>query len=254
MSMIAGKYVWIVGASAGIGAELAKKLAEQGARLIVSARNHEALNQLASTLAGSGHIALPLDVMDDASISSAWQSLITHNTLPDMMIYNAGTYEPMSARQFQLGDVEKMVAINFSGVLKVLSHLLPHFMAKNAGHIALVGSVAGYRGLPDAMGYGASKAAIIHLAENLKVDLAKTNIQVQLISPGFVKTRLTDKNNFAMPFIISAEKAADYIVKGLDSNRFEIHFPRRFSVILKCLACLPYALYFPLMRRMNSGK
>ena len=246
--MLKGKHIWLVGASEGIGAALAAKLSAEGAHLALSARNADALKALASTLPGTP-LLLPLDVTNQASIDAAWSRLNEAWPLLDMVIYNAGTYEPLDAQHFDLAKIERMVDVNFSGALRVLSHVLPNFLARNTGHIALVGSVAGYRGLPAALGYGASKAAIIHLAENLKADLARTDITVQIINPGFVKTRLTDKNDFAMPCIITAEKAADYIIAGLQSRRFEIHFPKRFSLILKLLSLLPASLYFALLKK-----
>ena len=167
--------------------------------------------------------------------------------MPDIVIYNAGTYKPMDVQHFELEPVESMLDVNLRGAFRVVSLVIPAFLQRNAGHFVLVGSVAGYRGLPSAMGYGASKAGIMHLAENLKADLKTTKIRVQLVSPGFVKTRLTDMNDFKMPCIITAEKAAQYIVDGLESSRFEIHFPKRFSFVLKLLSLLPASLYFRLV-------
>ena len=144
-----------------------------------------------------------------------------------------------------------MIDVNLHGVLRVLSYVLPAFVARDAGTIVLTGSVAGYRGLPGALGYGLSKAALIHLAENLQIDLARTNVKIRLINPGFVKTQLTDKNDFAMPFIITPHAAAKAIMRGLRGNRFEIHFPKRFSYLLKLLRLLPNGLYVRLMRESS---
>jgi NADP-dependent 3-hydroxy acid dehydrogenase YdfG len=246
--MLKGKNIWLVGASEGIGAALAVKLAAAGAHVALSARNEQALQALAGTLA-LPPLVLPLDVTDQTSVDAAWSRLSAEWPNIDMMIYNAGTYEPLDAQHFDLTKIERMVDVNFHGALRVLSPILPNFLTRNAGHIALIGSVAGYRGLPAALGYGASKAAIIHLAENLKADLGATGITVQIINPGFVKTRLTDKNDFAMPFIITANRAAEYIMAGLESDRFEIHFPKRFSRILKFLSLLPSPLYFWLLKK-----
>ena len=239
------KRVWLIGASEGIGAELAKQLAAAGATLVLSARNGERLQALCAELPGTGHQALPVDVTELKQLQHAWDSLSA--TPPDMMIYNAGTYKPMEAQQLEINAVESMLDVNLRGAFRAVSVVLPTYLQHNRGHIVLVGSVAGYRGLPSAMGYGASKAGIMHLAENLKADLKKTGIQVQLVSPGFVKTRLTDMNDFAMPCIITAERAAQYIVDGLQTNRFEIHFPKRFSYVLKLLSLLPAWLYFKLV-------
>lgn len=239
------KRIWLIGASEGIGAELARQLAAAGATLVVSARSEERLQALCAELSGTGHQPLAVDVTDMKQVHDAWESF--GSTPPDMMIYNAGTYKPMEAQQLEINAVESMLDVNLRGAFRIVSRVLPAYLKQNAGHIVLVGSVAGYRGLPSAMGYGASKAGIMHLAENLKADLKKTNIRVQLVSPGFVKTRLTDMNDFPMPCIITAERAAKYIVDGLQSSRFEIHFPRRFSYVLKLLSLLPAWLYFRLV-------
>jgi short-subunit dehydrogenase len=242
--------IWIIGASEGIGAALAEILANDGHRIAVSARNEDALVALKKKLI-SDSLAIKIDVTSLESIETAWNEIKTKWERPDIVIYNAGAYEPMEATKFNLQQAEKMVDVNFSGAMRVLSFVLPEFIAANSGHIALVGSVAGYRGLPSAIGYGASKAAIIHLAENLKLDLKDTNIKVQIINPGFVKTRLTDKNNFNMPSMISPEKAAKYIADGLFNKCFEIHFPKRFSYILKFLAALPYRAYFYILSKIK---
>ncbi len=244
-------HIWIIGASEGIGAALAVALAQAGARLTLSARNKTALEAVRATLPSNAHRCVAMDVTDTQSVAHAWGALTSDAPPLDMVIYNAGTYEPMGATQFNLAHAERMLDVNFRGALRVLASVLPDFISRNTGHIALVGSVAGYRGLPAAIGYGASKAAMIHLAENLNADLGSTNIRVQIINPGFVKTRLTDKNDFAMPAMITAEKAAEYIVEGLASTRFEIHFPKRFSCVLKLLALLPAPVYFFLLKRMK---
>ena len=244
---LAGKHIWLVGGSEGIGAALAASLSQQGAHVAISARNEAAMAAIPFHPVHP-FVLLPLDVTSPSSIASAWEKLLKTWPTLDMVIYNAGAYEPMEAANFDLEKIERMVDVNFHGALRILAHVLPYFIANNKGHIALVGSVAGYRGLPASLGYGASKAAIIHLAENLKADLARTPITVQLFSPGFVKTRLTDKNNFTMPCIISPEKAAVYMIRGLQSRRFETHFPKRFSTVLKLLSLLPASLYFALLR------
>lgn len=239
------KCVWLIGASEGIGAALAKKLAAEGARLVLSARQAEKLEALRATLPGSGHQVVPVDVCSLESVQAAWQALSA--SPPDVVIYNAGTYTPMDAQKLDLAAVEAMLDVNLRGAFRVVGTILPTYLARNAGHMVLVGSVAGYRGLPSAIGYGASKAGILHLAENLKADLSDTNIKVQLVSPGFVKTRLTDQNNFRMPCIITPDQAAKHIAAGLTSKAFEIHFPKRFTYVLKLLRLLPHALYFRLV-------
>jgi short-subunit dehydrogenase len=155
----------------------------------------------------------------------------------------------MSAQTFDMPRIQKMMDVNFGGAIRVLNHVLPDFIAANKGHIALVGSIASYRGLPSAVGYGASKAALVHLAENLAVDLQHTNIKIQIINPGFVKTQLTDKNNFDMPQIMKPQEAAEHIVRGLKSDTFEIAFPWLFSTLLKLLKFLPARIYFRIMQK-----
>lgn len=246
--------VWLIGASDGIGAALARRLAAEGDVLALSARNGKKMQALLSELPGTGHLVLPLDVCDRPSITAAWKSIgeswAQYGGI-DLFIYNAGAYDPMGAKDFDLATVETIVEVNITGAFRALALILPSFVERNCGHIVLVGSIAGYHGLPNAMGYGASKAAINHLAENLKLDLADTRIKVQLVSPGFVRTRLTDKNEFPMPFLISADQAANSIVKGLRKNRFEIVFPWQMAAIFKFLGLLPQRLYFSLVGYLN---
>lgn len=250
MSFPNNHYIWLIGASEGIGRALAKQLAESGARLALTARNQARLGNLLAELPGHNHVLAPCDITDEAALQQAWDSVRAAGSL-DVVIFNAGVYEPMAADTFNLVRAQQMMQVNFSAALPLLSHIVPYFVSRRAGHIALVGSVAGYRGLPAAIGYGASKAALIHLAENLRCDLKKFGIKVQVINPGFVATRLTAKNNFAMPSIITPERAAQHILQGLASARFEIRFPFLFSTAFKVLRLLPYWLYF---RLVSSGK
>lgn len=240
--LLKDKKIWLIGASEGIGRAVAEQLAGLGATLIVSARQADRLATLVATLPGQHH-AVPCDVTDTASVNTAWQSILATGGI-DIVLYNAGTYDPMSADQFDLLRAEQMMRVNFGGVLPVLAVVVPHFISKKAGHIAMVGSVAGYRGLPGAIGYGASKAALIHLAENLKCDLRQYGIKVQILNPGFVATRLTAKNDFKMPGMIDADTAARAVVAGLASNRFEVRFPFVFTTVMKMLSYLPSWLYF----------
>ncbi|MFN5608868.1 MAG: SDR family NAD(P)-dependent oxidoreductase [Holosporales bacterium] len=242
-------HYWLIGASEGIGASLALRLARDGIRLTLSARNTERLEDVRANLPGTGHRAVSIDVTDTASVLKAWAEV----GAVDGVIYNAGAYQPMDAQHWNLPTIEQMLDVNFRGALRVLTSVVPDFLGRNAGHIVLVASVAGYRGLPAAIGYGASKAALIHLAENLKADLDGTAVKVQVINPGFVKTRLTAKNDFPMPCMISAEKAADYIASGMKSARFEVHFPRRFSLLLKALGLLPHGAYFWVLRQLHRS-
>lgn len=248
MSALAGKKIWLVGASEGIGESLAGALALRGAQVCVSARSKDKIEALVAALPGSGHMALSLDVTDGDSVRRAWQELCARWGTADTMVYNAGTYDPMSVKDFDLAKTERMLDVNFHGALRVLDCIIPPMVSRKSGHIVLVASIAAYSGLPKALGYGASKAALLHLAENAHIDLADSHIKVQVVSPGFVKTRLTDKNEFPMPFIITPEIAAERIAAGMESNCFDIHFPKRFTLILKTLRLLPYWLYFQLVK------
>jgi short-subunit dehydrogenase len=245
------KRIWLIGCSEGIGYELAQGLASQGAKLSLSARNEERLSHLKDALEGDDHRVTPLDVTDLKSVQDGFKKTLDHFQEIDMVIYNPGSYEPMGAKAFDYNRAEMMLDVNFRGALRMLSSILPYFIKKNSGRIVLVGSIAGYRGLSNAIGYGASKSALIHLSENLKLDLKDTNIDVTIINPGFVKTRLTDKNAFTMPGIISSQKAAEYIIKGLEKNKYEITFPFLISFFFRVFYHLPQSLYFLLMGRFR---
>jgi short-subunit dehydrogenase len=232
--------IWLIGASEGIGRALAVALASNNL-VVASARNASRLNELA--LLNKNITPLAMDVCNEENIKEACENLGNI----DQVIYCAGTYQPMSAKNIDLIATQQMFNTNLVGIITTLHYILPIFLAKSSGCITLISSVAGYRGLPNSFAYGASKAAVIHLAENLQCDLANTGIKVQVINPGFVKTRLTDLNDFAMPFIISAEQAAAAIIKIMDTNKFEAAFPWTFALILKFMNKLPYWLYFKLI-------
>ena len=242
-----GKRVWLVGASSGIGAALAGELARLGARVALSARSVDKLRALDI----GGAVLLPCDVTDTASLASARASLLAAWRGVDLVIYLAGDYVPMRAVDFDLAVAEKVVTVNFNGGMRLAATVLPDLQA--GGGIAFVASVAGYRGLPKALAYGPGKAALIHFAECLHLDLAPQGIGVWVINPGFVATPLTAKNDFAMPALLTPEQAALATVDGLKTGKFEIHFPKRFTRVMKLLALLPYGWYFPLVRRLTGG-
>ena len=244
-----GKTVWLVGASSGIGRATAHALHVQGAKVIVSARNQQALDIFAAEHPGA--TVLAMDAADAASVEVAAEIVLGAGPL-DLVLYCAGYYKEMRATQFDLANMLQHNQVNYIGALYVLSAVLPHFLARKAGHISLVSSVAGYRGLPQSLAYGPTKAALINLAETLYVDLQDSHIGVSLICPGFVETPLTAQNKFSMPGLIKPEQAADEILRGWAKGRFEIHFPKRFTLLMKALALLPAALYFPVIRKLTG--
>lgn len=244
-----GKTVWLVGASSGIGRATAHALHARGAKVIVSARSQQALDAFAAEHPGA--VVLPMDAADAASVEATAQTILATSGL-DLVLYCAGYYKEMRATEFDLGQMLRHNQVNYVGALYVLAAVLPHFLARKAGHISLVSSVAGYRGLPQSLAYGPTKAALINLAETLHVDLEDSHIGVSLICPGFVETQLTAQNKFAMPGLIKPEKAADEILRGWAKGEFEIHFPKRFTLLMKALALLPPLLYFPVIRKFTG--
>ena len=242
-----GKRVWLVGASSGIGAALAGELARRGARVALSARSVDKLRALGI----EGAMLLPCDATDTASLAGARKSLFAAWRGVDLVIYLAGDYVPMRAGDFDLAVAEKVVTVNFNGAMRLAATVLPDLQA--GGGIVFVASVAGYRGLPKALAYGPGKAALIHFAECLHLDLAPQGIGVWVINPGFVATPLTAKNDFAMPALLTPEQAALATVDCLETGKFEIHYPKRFTCVMKLLALLPYGLYFPLVRRLTGN-
>ncbi|WNO05580.1 SDR family NAD(P)-dependent oxidoreductase [Rhodoferax mekongensis] len=241
-----GKSVWIVGASSGIGEATASALHALGARVTVSARKEAALQDFATRHPGSR--ALVLDASDQAAVQAAVDTLLAAGPL-DCVIYCAGHYNAMRAYEMDVPDMERHMQVNYLGALYVLQAVTPAMLAQGHGHISLVGSVAGYRGLPNSLAYGPTKAALINLAETLYLDLRDKGLGVSLISPGFVQTPLTANNAFDMPALITPAQAADAMVKGWANGRFEIHFPRRFTLWMQLLRLLPDRLFFALVRR-----
>jgi short-subunit dehydrogenase len=243
-----GKSVWLIGASSGIGEALAKDLSAQGARVILSARSANKLMALSTRLLGS--IAVPFDFTDRGQTQAAWQAVSLAAGCPDVVVINAGTYVAMPAKHFDVDGALHQFAVNIGGPLEVLAHVLPAYIAAGTGHIVFVSSVAGYRGLPRALAYGASKSALTYMAESLYIELAHRGIGVSVVCPGFVSTSLTADNNFNMPALQTPEQASTAILKGLAKGEFEIHFPKRFTLFLKLLGYLPRWAYFWLVRKV----
>lgn len=232
--------IWIIGASSGIGYALAVELAAQGATLALSARRKDELEKLKEHI-GERHMIYPLDVADiDLTFRTA-KAIHNVNGRLDRVIFMSAVYTPMRLEQLDMIITGHMVNVNIMGAFNVVHAVLPLLKEQKSGQIALCGSVAGYTGLSGGQPYSSTKAAVINLAESLYAE-SPQNIDIKLINPGFVSTALTDKNNFSMPMIITPEAAAKAIMKGLFSKKFEIHFPKRFTLILKFLKLLPYGI------------
>lgn len=243
-----GKHYWIIGASAGLGEALANELSDAGAMLTISARSNSALENVAKDLSSPCQIA-PCDIGDSESIKSALKKA-TEETPIDGIIFCAGQYAPMTAETWDAEKAEQISDVNFTGSARVLGEYLPYMKQKNTGHIVMIGSLSGFKGIPGGSIYAASKAGMMHLTEGLRADLDPKKFKVQLINPGFIKTRLTDKNTFKMPFIMSPDKAAKRTIKAMESNRFQTNFPKRFAFIFQLLGILPNAAYFPVAQKL----
>lgn len=243
-----GRRVWLVGASSGIGAALAHALATRGARLALSGRDAGRLEAVGVP----GALLVACDATDAGQLAASHRLLLDAWGGVDLVVYLAGDYVPMRADRFDLAQAERLVEVNFLAAMRLAATVLPGLLAHGGG-IAFVASVAGYRALPRALAYGPGKAALIHFAQGLHLDLSARGIGVWAINPGFVATRLTDRNDFPMPALLTPARAAAAIVAGLASGRFELHFPKRFTRVLKLLAHLPDAWYVPLVRRFTGG-
>jgi NAD(P)-dependent dehydrogenase (short-subunit alcohol dehydrogenase family) len=244
-----GQTVWIVGASTGIGRATASALHRAGARVTVSARKAEALAAFVAQHPGSQ--ALALDATDPAAVTLAATNLLAQGPL-DCVVYCAGHYQAMRAEAIDVADVQRHLAVNYLGAVYLLDAVLPSLLARGRGHISLVGSVAGYRGLPNSLAYGPTKAALINLAENLYLDLRPRGLGVSIVNPGFVETPLTAGNAFSMPALITPEQAANAMLDGWRSGTFELHFPKRFTLWMQALRLLPDRLFFALVRRVTQ--
>ncbi|MDF1586345.1 SDR family NAD(P)-dependent oxidoreductase [Marinimicrococcus flavescens] len=242
--------VWITGASQGIGAALVRRMRERGDQVIGSARTADRLEELADA---TGMIPWQLDVTDQEAAGASVAGIEEEIGPIDLAILNAGTHRPVGAEDFRTDELRALVELNLFGTAHCLEALIPRMTARKAGHIAVVGSLAAYRGLPTAAYYGASKAALTNMTEALKFDLDRHGVRLQLVQPGFVRTPLTDRNEFAMPFLVEPEEAAAAIMRGLHRSSFEIAFPRTFVAIMKLMRVMPYRLYFPLVARSTRA-
>jgi short-subunit dehydrogenase len=242
--------VWLIGASTGIGRATAQALHARGAQVVASARSADALHSLA--LECPGLQTLPLDVVDAQALRQAANQLYQNGPPLDLVVYCAGHYQAMRAQDFNLLEMRKHLEVNYLGALHMLDAVLPDLLRTGQGHISLVSSVAGFRGLPKSLAYGPTKAALGNLAEALYIDLHEVGLGVSLINPGFVATTLTASNAFHMPALITPVQAASEIIAGWERGQFEIHFPKRFTTWMKLLRILPYRWYFFITQKFTG--
>ena len=242
-----GQAVWLTGASSGIGEALVPALLAAGARLTISARRADVLEAVAARHPGAPLHVLPVDVTDREAVRRAAAEVRARWGAIDLALFNAGTHIPVHAASWNADDFRTLIDVNYMSLVYGIEAVLPDMLARRRGHIAGVASVAGYRALPTAAAYGASKAAAILMLDALRFDVERQGIAVSVINPGFVRTPLTDRNRFHMPGIIDAPDAARLIVRGLERRTREIHFPAAFSWSLKLLRVLPYPLYHRLV-------
>ena len=235
------KKIWITGASSGIGKALAEKFAAEGWKVAVSARRKEILDKMSEH---ENIFSYPLNVTNQDQIKNSFEKIIEDFNGLNLCVFSSGTYDPKLEQEINIEQNKFVMETNFFGVLYCIKAVESYFKNKKDGHISIVSSIAAYRGLPNSSGYGPSKAALTNLTESLYFDFKKYNVRISLVSPGFIKTPLTDKNEFSMPFIKSPEFAAEKMFNGLTKSKaFEIHFPKALTILLKIFRILPYKIY-----------
>lgn len=238
---------WIVGASSGLGEALAKLLDGHVQTVAVSARSAEKLDALHA--ASKTISAYPLNITDEPAVAQCYREIEANAGPLDLVVLSAGTWEVVTPPDLDPKAFKKSMDVNFMGVVNVLAQVVPDMMKRGSGQIAIISSVAGYRGLPKAAAYGATKAALINLAESLHPELEAKGVTLSIVNPGFVDTPMTAVNDFPMPFIMPVDEAAERLLHGLERQSYEITFPRRFTWIMKLMRLLPNALYFWIVRR-----
>jgi NAD(P)-dependent dehydrogenase (short-subunit alcohol dehydrogenase family) len=242
---------WITGASSGMGLGMAERLAAAGWKVAISARGEDRLRE-----AASGHdgriMPFTLDVTDEDAAEALVPEIEKELGPVRLAIMNAGAYKPVTAEEFDAGEVRRQMAVNYFGAVNCIGAVLPGMLERRAGHLALVASPTSYRGLPRAGAYGAAKSAMVSLAESLKFDLDRAGVDISVILPGFVRTPMTEQNDFEMPFLMEPDEAVSIILDGLARKHFEVAFPRRLVWPLKLFRMLPYRLYYPLMRKVTG--
>jgi len=242
------KVIWITGGSSGIGKALAYKFADEGWQVALSARREELLNEISKS--NNNIHSFPLDVLDVEKCKEVFNKIVSKFENIDIAVFSAGIHDPNSERKLNLESIRKIMETNFFGTMNSINSVYNYFKEKKSGHISIVSSVAGYRGLPIAGAYCASKSALISYAESLYFDMKRFNVRVSVINPGFIKTPMTDQNPFPMPMIASPEFAAEEMFKGLTKSKsFEIHFPKKFTFIMKILKIMPNWLYLKLIKK-----
>ena len=239
MTQWQGKRYWLVGASDGLGAALALRLSRAGAEVILSARSEDKLDELADSLPGKAQV-VTMDVSDNDSVVEAAKAV----GAVDGVVYLAGVYWPFGAKEWDAEQANAMADINFTGLMRVMGQVVPDMVARDSGHIVITSSLTGFRGLPGSIGYTASKAATMSLAECMYADLRKTGVHVQVVNPGFIKTQLTEKNDFKMPFLMTPEKASQEVFEHMNTDKFKKSFPFAFSLVFRGSQFLPDWLYF----------
>jgi len=245
------KNIWITGATSGIGKALAIRFAQEGWQVAASARRENLLNEISKL--NKNISPFPLDVTDKEKCKEVFEEIKNKYQNLDICFFSTGTWDPKKEKNIDIEQMESVMKINFFGTLNCIKTVENYFKDKKSGHISIVSSVAGYRGLPNSTGYGASKAALINLAESLYFDFGRHNVRISLVSPGFIKTPMTDKNEFKMPFLKTPEFAADKIYNGLvNGSNFEIDFPKELTLILKLLKILPNRLYLYLIKKLTK--
>jgi len=242
------KVIWITGASSGIGKALAIKFAKEGWKVAISARRENLLNEIAKTY--NDIFPYPLDVTDSKKCELVFNSIKERFKNVDISVFSTGIHDPKSEKSLDLNKVRQIMEVNFFGTINSVNAVYKYYKERKSGQISIVSSVAGYRGLPAGGAYCASKSALTSFAESLNFDMKRNNVRVSLISPGFIKTPMTDQNDFPMPMIKTPEFAAEEIYNGLvKKNAFEIHFPKSFTFIMKILQILPNWAYFKLVEK-----
>ena len=245
------KTIWITGGSTGIGKALAIRFANEGWNVAISARRENLLKELSDRFENIS--PFPLDVTDKENCKNIFNQVKEKFGNIDICFFSTGTWDPKKEKDIDVEQIENVFKINFFGTVNSIKAVEEYYKNRNEGTIAIVSSIAGYRGLPNSTGYGPSKSALNNLAESLYFDFGRHNVRVCLVSPGFIKTPMTDKNDFKMPFLKTPEFAADKIYDGLVNKKiFEIHFPKELTLTLKFFSILPYKLYFYLVKKLTK--